>query len=114
MNDFPAWLFEFSEKAKLAFGRETGFFQEFALRGREQILAGRGEPLRDRPGAVVLPRPEGPTGMHEKEFGRVSLAAIEQNPCTDLLHPGTLAPWAPAKNLFSNRAVRLKTKAVRA
>ena len=54
----------------------------------ERLLARLDLALRDRPGTVVLPRPERPAGMDEQHLERVASAAVEEKACALLRHRG--------------------------
>src|SRR5205823_6308630 len=83
-NELAAGLFEFAERNEITIDGETRFFGEFALRRFERRFAFLIEPLRNRPGPLVLFRPEGPAGMDKEEFDTSSALAVEQQSGTAL------------------------------
>ena len=57
-----------------------------ALSGEERVLIVLVEALGDRPGAVVLPGPEGAARMDEEDFDARVAAPKEQQPGAALRH----------------------------
>ena len=58
--------------------RRAQLLLELAQRNLERLLAGLDLALGDRPGAIVLPRPERPARMDEQHLDPVAAAAVEE------------------------------------
>ena len=70
VDDLAAGLLERAERRNSPSAVKPVSSLEFAPGRGEQILAGIGKPLRDRPGACVLLGPERAAGMDEEDLGR--------------------------------------------
>src|SRR2546422_4385211 len=81
MHDFAAWLLERLQRDEISGRREARFFCEFALGGVQRIFALYELTFRNRPGPIVLLRPERPTRMHQKnlEDSEVFLVRSEEH-----------------------------------
>src|SRR5208282_5792316 len=87
-----ALLLDGRQRDEVTHGGEVRLFGEFALRGDEQIGAGLGEALGDRPRPVVFLRPKRPARMRKQHFERVPAAERQQTGadlCT-AAHPRTV------------------------
>src|SRR5262249_4993191 len=81
VHDLAALLAHRSERIEPIDAQiEAGLLAELALRRRERIGAGLDLAFRNRPRAVVAPRPERPTGVDEEHLDHPGAAAKLENP----------------------------------
>ena len=77
MHDFAARLLERFQRGEISRRCEARFFREFALGGVQRIFPLHELTLGNRPGPIVLLRPERPTGMHQKNLEDPEVLAVE-------------------------------------
>src|SRR5262245_31196614 len=103
-DDLAARLRDLAERPELAAWPHSGLFLEFTQRDFERILRFGIFPLRDRPGAEVLPGPERAARMHQQELEALRAPPIHQNAGAPLWHnnatrwprrSGSSSPWLP-------------------
>lgn len=78
MDRLAAWLQARGQRKELAIDHCPDLFGEFSTRCREAILTGIELALRDGPGAEILPRPERPAGMNEKDLKHAMPLPVDQ------------------------------------
>ena len=79
-NDFSTRLAQRLQRNSHSMNFKTGFFEKFPLGSFQRIGSFVIFTLRDRPGSIILLRPEGTARMNQQNLNREALHSIEQDP----------------------------------
>src|SRR5690606_33128943 len=88
VHDLAAGLADRPERERGPLGGEARLLRQLAARSGEQVLAGADLPLRNRPRAAILARPEGAARMDQQHLEAARAAAVEQDSRADGRHAG--------------------------